>query len=81
MQRLLVSPLYCYQIFRSIFHESISLQFCMFLIIWNYLYHKTEDVLYSYLLLIKKRISLASSAASIYIYLSFDHEPYLLAGN
>lgn len=24
----------------------------------------------------KKHISLASSAASIYVYLSFDHEPY-----
>jgi len=29
----------------------------------------------------KKRISLASSAASIYVYLGFDHEPSLLAGN
>lgn len=29
----------------------------------------------------KKCISLASLAASIYVYLGFDHEPYLLAGN
>lgn len=29
----------------------------------------------------KKYMGLASSAARIYVYLGFDHEPYLLAGN